>query len=45
MKLSAKEVKTIRGLLKTADMPIAEIAIRFGLARSTLYRTVLKPVV
>jgi hypothetical protein len=25
-KLSAKEIKTIRALLKTADIPVAEIA-------------------
>ena len=43
-KLSAKEIKTIRALLKTADIPVAEIAARFGIARSTLYRTILKPV-
>jgi DNA invertase Pin-like site-specific DNA recombinase len=42
-KLSAKEIKTIRALLKTADIPVAEIAARFGIARSTLYRTILKP--
>ena len=40
-KLSAKEIKTIRALLKTADIPVAEIAARFGIARSTLYRAVL----
>jgi DNA invertase Pin-like site-specific DNA recombinase len=40
-KLSPKEVKTIRALLKTTDMPVAEIAARFGIARSTLYRSVL----
>ena len=45
MKLSAKEVKTIRALLKTADIPVAEIAARFGVARSTLYRAILNPVV
>jgi DNA invertase Pin-like site-specific DNA recombinase len=28
-KLSAKEIKTIRALLKTADIPVAEIAARF----------------
>ncbi len=42
-KLSPKEIKTIRALLKTADIPVAEIAQRFGIARSTLYRTVRKP--
>ena len=42
IKLSLKEIKTIRALLKTADMPVAEIAARFGVARSTLYRTILK---
>jgi DNA invertase Pin-like site-specific DNA recombinase len=31
-KLSAKEIKTIRALLKTADIPVAEIAARFGVA-------------
>jgi DNA-binding MarR family transcriptional regulator len=43
--LSPKEIRTIRALLKTADMPVAEIAARFGIARSTLYRTILKPAV
>jgi len=42
-KLSPIEIKTIRALLKTADIPAAEIAARFGIARSTLYRAVLKP--
>jgi DNA invertase Pin-like site-specific DNA recombinase len=41
-KLSPKEIKTIRALLKTADIPVAEIAARFHIARSTLYRAVLK---
>lgn len=41
-KLSAKEIKTVRALLRTAEIPVAEIAARFGIARSTLYRT-LKP--
>ncbi len=43
-KLSAKEIKTIRALLKTADIPVSEIAARFSIARSTLYRAILKPV-
>jgi len=43
VKLSPKEVKTIRALLKTADIPVAEIAARFGIALSTLYRTMLSP--
>jgi transcriptional regulator of acetoin/glycerol metabolism len=42
-KLSAKEIKTIRALLKTADIPVSEIAARFGIARSTLYRVVSSP--
>ena len=41
-RLSPKEIKTIRALLKTADISVAEIA-RFGVARSTLYRAVLNP--
>ena len=39
-KLSPKEIKTIRALLRSSDVPVSEIAIRFGIARSTLYRTV-----
>ena len=42
---SVREVKTIRALLKTADIPVAEIATRFGIARSTLYRSLLKTAV
>ena len=37
------EINTIRALLKTAGIPVAEIAARFGIARSTLYRAVLNP--
>jgi DNA invertase Pin-like site-specific DNA recombinase len=40
-KLSPKEIKTIRSLLKGSDIPVSEIAIRFGVARSTLYRSVV----
>jgi DNA invertase Pin-like site-specific DNA recombinase len=42
-KLSPKEIKTIRALLKSAEIPVAEIAARFHIARSTLYRAILKP--
>jgi DNA invertase Pin-like site-specific DNA recombinase len=35
-----EEIKTIRALLKTAEVPVAEIAARFGIARSTLYRNI-----
>lgn len=40
-KLSPKEIKTIRSLLKGSDIPVSEIAVRFGVARSTLYRSVV----
>ena len=42
-KLSPQEIKAIRALLKTAEMPVAEIAARFGVARSTLYRALGTP--
>ncbi len=42
-KLTPKEIKTIRALLKSAEIPVAEIAARFHIARSTLYRAILKP--
>lgn len=38
-KLGPKDLKTIRALLDT-DLPVNEIAARFGIARSTLYRSV-----
>ena len=44
-KLSSKDIRTIRALLRTAEMPVGEIAARFGVARSTLYRTILKPAI
>ncbi|MBV9224635.1 MAG: recombinase family protein [Acidobacteriaceae bacterium] len=40
-KLSAKAIKTISALLKTADGSVSEIAVRFGVAKSTLYRSVV----
>jgi DNA invertase Pin-like site-specific DNA recombinase len=38
-KLNSKDLKTIRTLLRT-ELPVSEIATRFGIARSTLYRSV-----
>ena len=40
-KLQPKEVKTIRALLKTAEISVQEVATRFGVSRSTLYRNKL----
>ena len=37
-KLQPKEQKTIRALLKTTEVSVQEIAKRFGVSRSTLYR-------
>jgi RNA polymerase primary sigma factor len=33
------ELKTIRVLLKTAEISLPEIATRFGVSRATLYRS------
>jgi DNA invertase Pin-like site-specific DNA recombinase len=37
-KLSSRERKTITALLKTAEVSVREIAKRYGVSRSTLYR-------
>jgi len=37
------KIKTIRALLKTADIPAAEIAARFGVARPTPYGAIRNP--
>ena len=44
-KLSPKEIKTIRALLKSAEIPVSEIAARFHIARSTLYRAIGSPAI
>jgi len=37
-KLQIKDVKTIKALLKTDEVSVQEVAARFGVSRSTLYR-------
>ena len=37
-KLSPKELKTIRTLLRSNDVPVQDIVAQFGVNRSTLYR-------
>jgi len=39
-KLTPKEVKTIRALLRSQEISVTEIAARFSVARSTLYRAI-----
>lgn len=39
-KLTAKDLKTVRALLRSGDVPISTIAEQFRVARSTLYRNV-----
>ncbi len=39
-KLSAKELKTIRTLLRSNEVPVLDIAAQFKVNRSTLYRNV-----
>jgi DNA invertase Pin-like site-specific DNA recombinase len=39
-KLSAKDLKTVRALLKSGDIPVSTVAEKFHVARSTLYRNV-----
>jgi DNA invertase Pin-like site-specific DNA recombinase len=40
-KLQAKDVKTVRALLRTGKISVQELARRFGVSRSTLYRNKL----
>jgi DNA invertase Pin-like site-specific DNA recombinase len=40
-KLQAKELKIIRALLKAYEISVQEVARRFGVSRSTLYRNKL----
>jgi DNA invertase Pin-like site-specific DNA recombinase len=40
-KLTAKDVKTVRSLLRSGDVPVSTIAEQFRVARSTLYRNVV----
>jgi DNA invertase Pin-like site-specific DNA recombinase len=40
-KLTPKELKTVRALLRSGDVPVSTIAEQFRVARSTLYRNVV----
>jgi DNA invertase Pin-like site-specific DNA recombinase len=40
-KLSPKELKSIRALLRSNEVPVQDIAAQFKLNRSTLYRNVI----
>jgi DNA invertase Pin-like site-specific DNA recombinase len=39
-KLSPKDLKTVRAMLKSGDVPVSTVAEKFQVARSTLYRNV-----
>lgn len=39
-KLSPKDLKTIRALLRTREVPVGTIAEQFGISRSTIYRSI-----
>jgi DNA invertase Pin-like site-specific DNA recombinase len=39
-KLSPKDLKTVRALLKSGEVPVSTVAEQFRVARSTLYRNV-----
>lgn len=39
-KLSAKDLKTVKALLKSGDIPVSTVAEQFRVARSTLYRNI-----
>ena len=39
-KLTQKDMKTVRALLRTGDVPVSTIAEQFRVARSTLYRNI-----
>jgi len=39
-KLSSKDLKTVRALLRSGDVPVSTIAEQFRVARSTLYRNI-----
>ena len=43
-KLSQKELKTIRALLRSNEVPVKDIAAQFGVNRSTLYRNMTSDV-
>ena len=42
-KLKTKDIQTIKALMHAGELPVQDIADRFGVARSTLYRNAARP--
>jgi DNA invertase Pin-like site-specific DNA recombinase len=42
-KLKTKDIQVIKALLNARELPVQEIAARFGVSRSTLYRNAAAP--
>ena len=43
-KLKSKDIQVIKALMHAGELPVQDIAERFGVARSTLYRNAARPV-
>ena len=42
-KLKSKDIRVIKALMQAGELPVQDIADRFGVARSTLYRNAAGP--
>jgi hypothetical protein len=42
-KLKTKDIQAIRALMHAGELPVQDIAKRFGVSRSTLYRNAARP--